>query len=187
MIKNIIFIGLMMVLTAGFGLNAASVDFTLDDLQGNKHSLSDFSDAKAAAVVFISTRCPVSNAYNERMEALNKKFKDKGIVFLGINSNSTETVDDAIAHAKENGLTFTILKDPGNKVADQLKASFTPEVYVFDGKRELMYHGRIDDSRRGDDITSPDLQNALDAIIAGKPVAVTETKAFGCTIKRVSQ
>ena len=121
------------------------------------------------------------------MEALNKKFKDKGIVFLGINSNNTETVDDAIAHAKENGLTFTILKDPGNKVADQLKASFTPEVYVFDGKRELLYHGRIDDSRRGDNITSPDLQNALDSILAGKPVAVKETKAFGCTIKRVSQ
>lgn len=187
MYKNIIYISLMMVLTAGFGLNAASVDFTLNDLQGKKHSLSDFSKAKAAAVMFISTRCPVSNAYNERMETLHKKFKDKGIVFLGINSNKTETVDDAIAHAKENGFTFTILKDPGNKVADQLKASFTPEIYVFDGKRALVYHGRIDDSRRGDNITSPDLKNALDAIAAGNPVPVKETKAFGCTIKRVSK
>ncbi len=90
------------------------------------------------------------------------------------------------AHAKEHGFGFPVVKDEGNKVADAYGAQKTPEVFVISPKGDLLYHGRIDESQ--DDpkaVKSPDLRNALEAILAGKPVPATETKAFGCTIKRV--
>lgn len=161
-------------------------NFTLADLDGKSHSLSDYKSSKAIVLMFISTECPVSNAYNSRMAALAKTWKDKGVTFLGINSNKAEDVSAIKTHAKSNGLDFTILKDAGNKVADQLSASFTPEVYVLDGNLKLLYHGRIDDKRREEEVTTKDLNKALEEILAGKPVSVSRTKAFGCTIKRVN-
>ena len=89
-------------------------------------------------------------------------------------------------HAKKHGFTFPVLKDDGNRVADLYGAQKTPEVFVVDPKGNLLYHGRIDE--RQDDpksVKSPDLRNALEAILAGKPVPAAETKAFGCSIKRV--
>ena len=88
-------------------------------------------------------------------------------------------------HANENGFKFTVLKDWDNKIADKLNASVTPEVYVLNSNLEILYHGRIDNSRREEDVKSYDLRAALDAILQGKKVEVSETKAFGCTIKRV--
>ena len=112
-------------------------------------------------------------------------YAKKGVLFVGINSNKTETVEEAAAHAKKHGFTFTIVKDPGNKVADLYDARHTPEVYVVDKDGKLRYHGRIDEnSDDASKVTSPDLKNALDALLAGQPVAKAETKAFGCTIKR---
>jgi peroxiredoxin len=160
-------------------------NFTLEDVNGAKHSLSDYTKSKAIVLMFIATQCPVSNAYNSRMAALDADYKGRGVVFLGINSNKQESVDEIRDHAKEHGFSFTILKDSGNVVADKLKASFTPEIYVLNSDRELLYHGRIDDNSRGTNITSQDLRKALDEILAGKTVSVSQTKAFGCTIKRV--
>jgi hypothetical protein len=94
-------------------------------------------------------------------------------------------VEEVKNHAKEHGFEFTILKDWNNVVADKLGASVTPEIYVLSPNFELLYHGRIDDSQRENRVSSKDLRNALDLALAGKPVPVRETKAFGCTIKRV--
>ncbi len=160
-------------------------DFKLKDYNEKEYSLSGFKNAKAIVLIFVSTQCPVSNAYNERMEKLYQDFKDKNVVFLGINSNKEETTDKIKKHAVEKGLTFPILKDPNNKIADKLEASFTPEVFVLSKERELLYHGRIDDSRREDEVKTKDLKNSLDEILKGKEVSVKTTKAFGCTIKRV--
>ncbi len=160
-------------------------DFKLKDYNGKEYSLSNYKEAKAIVLIFISTQCPVSNGYNGRMAELYKEFKDKNIVFLGINSNKEETVDAIKKHAEEKGLNFPILKDEKNKIADQLEASFTPEVYVLNNKLELLYHGRIDDSRRQDEVKTQDLKNTLNEILNGKEVSVKNTKAFGCTIKRV--
>ena len=110
----------------------------------------------------------------------------RGSPFVRINSNKTEPAAEVAAHAKTHGFPFPVLKDEGNKVADVYGAQKTPEVYVLSPKGDLLYHGRIDESQ--DDpknVKSPDLRNALDAILAGKPVPAPETKAFGCTIKRV--
>ncbi len=162
-------------------------DFSLTDYNGKKHALSDYGKSNAVAVIWVSSRCPVSIAYNGRMEALYKEFKAKGIAFIGINSNKMEGADEVKEHAHKNGLTFPIVKDPNNVVADRYEASVTPEVYLFSNKWNLLYHGRIDDSRREGSVTSRDFFNVLTAVVSGKPVPVKETKAFGCSIKRVKK
>jgi alkyl hydroperoxide reductase subunit AhpC len=116
---------------------------------------------------------------------LNKEYASRGVAFLGINANKEESPEDIKSHAQAHGFLFPILKDKDNVIADKLHASVTPEVFVCDSSFNLLYHGRIDDSRRESDVTSKDLRNALDTILAGNSVAVTDTKAFGCSIKRI--
>jgi peroxiredoxin len=162
-------------------------DFTLPDYNGKSHSLSDYKDSTAIVIMFIATQCPVSNAYNTRMVRLYDDYHPKGIAFVGINSNKQESTEEVAEHAREHGFKFTILKDKNNVIADLFKAQVTPEIYVLNSQFGVLYHGRIDDSRREDDVKSQDLRQALDEILAGEKVLVTETKAFGCTIKRVSK
>ena len=153
-------------------------------------SRSPYRDAalahKAVAVIFIATKCPYSNAYNTRMKDLAAAYEKQGVLFVGINSNKSEPEEEARAHAREHGHTFPIAKDPGNKVADLYDAKRTPEVFLVAPDGKVKYHGRIDDnSEDASKVTSPDLKNALDALLAGKPIQNAQTKAFGCTIKRV--
>lgn len=172
------------VLTAG---TPAKIDnFSLNDYNGKKISLGDYKDSKAIVLMFIATECPVSNAYNERYNQLYNDYKGKNVAIVGINSNKAEPADDIKSHAKEHGFEFPILKDVNNIIADKLDAQRTPEIFLLHPKtRELLYHGRIDDSQRTAHIKSNDLRDALDEVLAGKPVSVKETKAFGCTIKRI--
>jgi len=162
-------------------------DFTLQDYNGNKFSLSDFKDSTGIVVMFIATQCPVSNAYNERMVALYDDYQPKGFAFVGINSNKQESVEEIKEHSQKHNFEFPVLKDWNNVIADQFEASVTPEIYVLNSNFDLLYHGRIDNSRRESDVKSQDLRAALNEILARKPVSSTETKAFGCTIKRVSK
>jgi peroxiredoxin len=160
-------------------------DFILDDYNGVKHALSEYKSSKAVVLMFIATQCPVSNGYNERMVQLYKDYSSKGVTFIGINANKQESVEEVRNHAKGHGFEFPVLKDWNNLIADKLDASVTPEIYVLNSSLEILYHGRIDDSQRENRVTSKDLRTALDRILAGKPVEVTETKAFGCSIKRI--
>lgn len=161
-------------------------NFKLKDYNGKEHSLSDYKDSKFIVLMFVSVQCPVSNAYNSRMANIYENYKDKNIAFLGINSNKTESVESIKEHAEEHGLEFTILKDQKNIIADELDASVTPEIYVLNSKDfKILYHGRIDDSRNESNISSKDLEKALNEILNGKEVSNPRTKAFGCTIKRV--
>lgn len=169
----------------GGGETATTVaDFTLPDANGKKHSLASLKGEKGTILIFISTQCPVSNGYNERMEKLAQDYKARGINLVGINANATESAADIKAHAAQNNLTFTILKDAGNKVADQLGATNTPEVFFLDANNKLVYRGRIDNSRNGQNISANDLRDAVEATLAGKPVANSFVRAFGCSIKR---
>jgi peroxiredoxin len=161
-------------------------DFTLTDINNKKHSLSDYNDSKAILILFIATQCPVSNAYNSRMVDLYKKYNGKNIAILGINSNKQESMSECKEHAKENGFKFTVLKDDKNVIADMFDASVTPEAYILEPETfNVLYHGRIDNSRNASDVDVKDLEKALDEILAGKKVSNAETKAFGCTIKRI--
>jgi peroxiredoxin len=157
----------------------------LTTLSGQTTDLASNANKNGILVIFVSVQCPVSNAYNERMEALAQEWRSRGFGVVGINSNRTETPEAVAAHAREHGLTFPILKDNDNRLADALGASFTPETYLFDASGTLRYHGRIDDSKEPTGISKRDLRDALEAVSSGKTIAVTETKAFGCTIKRV--
>ena len=165
-------------------IGATIEDFKLPDADGKGHTLKSLTGTKGVVLLFIATKCPVSNNYNERMEQLAKDYKSKGVNVIGINSNYTEPSAEVKAHAAERHLTFTILKDEGNKIADRLGATRTPEAYVLDANNKLVYHGRIDNSQKTEGITSNDLRDALDELIAGKAITKTGGAAFGCTIKR---
>jgi peroxiredoxin len=165
-------------------IGATVADFSLSDADGKTQSLASVKGKNGTVLIFVAVQCPVSNAYNARMEKLAQDYKTRGINVVGINSNATEQAEAVKAHAGTNHLTFPILKDPGNKVADQLGASVTPEAYFLDASNKLVYRGRIDNNRNGDQITATELRDALEATLSGKPVTKTIANAFGCSIKR---
>jgi peroxiredoxin len=159
-------------------------DFTLTDLSGKTHVLKDYR-GRTVVVSFISARCPISNAYKDRIRAIADEYSKRDVAFLGINSNADESLEEMRAYAAKNNLDFTILKDNGNVVADAYAAERTPKVYVIDGEGVLRYQGRIDNSQNPSLVKRNDLREALNEMLAGKPISVAETKALGCLIKRV--
>jgi peroxiredoxin len=167
-------------------IGAVVADFTLPDVDGKEHSLASLKGKSGTVVIFIATQCPVSNAYNERMQKLSEEYRAKGINVVGINSNVKELSPEVKQHAADKGLTFTILKDTGNQIADRFDAQVTPEAYLLDASGKLVYRGRIDNSKAADGVTASELRDAIEATLAGKPVEKSEVKAFGCSIKRVS-
>ena len=174
-------------LAASPQIGAPAPDFTLKTVDGKTFSLAEAARThKAVVVMFIATKCPYSNAYNDRMREMAAAYEKQGIVFAGINSIKSEPADEVVSHAKQHGLAFPLMKDPENKVADLYDARHTPEIFVVDPQGKLRYHGRIDENYEDPaKVASPDLKNALDAMLVGKAIARAETKAFGCSIKRV--
>lgn len=150
------------------------------DLKGSSVTIPTGKDV--TVVMFISTQCPISNDYNDRMSAVYEDYSAKGVQFFFVNANLTEPANVVDEHRKSSGFPFAVYKD--ENVAEKLNASVTPEVFVFDKAGKRVYHGYIDDARNAARITKQGLRDALDATLAGKPVANAETKAFGCTIKR---
>ncbi len=159
-----------------------------DAATGAVSSLADLSTGKKATVVmFIATRCPVSNAYDDRMASIAKQYMAKDVAFVAINANTTEPIDEVASHAKAHNFPFPVLKDADDKIANAYAANVTPETYVLNSQGILVYHGRIDNSQDPSGVTKHDLAEALDETLAGQPVAKAETKAFGCSIKRAEQ
>lgn len=138
---------------------------------------------KAVTVItFISTQCPISNDYNDRMSAIYKDYSAKGVKLFFVNANSTESASEVAEHAKSVGFNFPVYKD--ESAADRLDAQVTPQAFVFDKNGKLLYQGYIDDARNVARVQNHGLRVAIDAALAGKPVANSSTKAFGCTIKK---
>jgi peroxiredoxin len=166
-------------------------DFTLKDPRDDQEvRLSGLKDKKAIVVVFLGTECPVNNAFLPVLTGLHKEFADKGVVFLGINANQQDTPARVAEHARKAELPFPVLKDVGNRVADQFGAQRTPEAFVLAPGGKVLYHGRIDDQfglgyQRPGKPTRRDLALALEEILADKPVAVATTPVAGCLIGRV--
>lgn len=172
------------LLVAGQEFNVGSPvsDFQLSDLQGGPHSFASLK-GDTTVVIFLSTRCPVSNSYNQRMESLYKDYSAKGVKFVFVNANVNEPSREVADHAKQSGFTFAIYRDPGN-VAELFNAQVTPETYVIDKQGIIRYHGSIDDQMNEARVKKHSLRAALDEVMAGKPVTVAQTKAFGCSVKR---
>lgn len=164
-------------------------DFTLQDVNGKSHSLYEFKGKKAVVVIFIATKCPYSNAFNHLMAKLAREYADRGVTFVGINPNKTEPVSEVAEHARTNNFGFLVLKDEGNVIADRLGASVTPEVFLLDSNWTLRYHGALGNSRqptsKPEQATDVELRPALEAMLSGQQIVQAETKAFGCTIKRI--
>jgi peroxiredoxin len=151
-------------------------------------TVSAFAPGKRATVIlFMSKNCPVSRAYDARLRALASDPAFKDVAFLGINSNADETTAEVRAYAEEMKLPFPVAKDPNNDIADHFGAQVTPTVWVIDAKGIAVYTGAIDDNPDASAVKSFYLTDALNAVLAEKPVAVPETKAQGCSIKRVEK
>src|SRR5439155_7649074 len=121
-------------------------NFTLLDVRERRQvSLADFKNKKAVVVVFLGTECPLNNAFLPRLAELHEEFASKGVQLLGINSNRQDSAAAVAAHARKRTIPYPVLKDPGNKVADQFGARRTPEAFVLDTDGKIRYQGRIDD------------------------------------------
>jgi peroxiredoxin len=142
-------------------------------------------------VAFIGTACPINNAYAPRLAKLAENYESKGVQFIGINPNRIDSVKDVAAHQKKYEIPFPVLKDSVNKVSDLFGARRTPEVFVLDDERTIRYRGRIDDQFgydfRRSEPTKNELADAIEALLAGKPVAVSETQVAGCLITRATR
>ena len=176
----------MPLLAQEFRVGSQVSDFPLTQLNGSPTQFAALK-GNVTLVMFISVQCPVSNSYNDRMKALYQDYASKGVKFVVINANRTEPASAVAEHAQAHGFQFTVYKDENNLVADKFGATVTPETYVIDSTGTIRYHGSIDDSQNPSRVTSQRLRAALDAVLAGKEPSQTETKAFGCTIKRVQK
>ena len=170
----------------GLAVGSALENFKLTDTSGAEKSFNDLKGKNGAVLIFLSVQCPVVKGYDARIVKLAEDYAAKGINVIGINSNSTEGADKVKTHASEN-YKFPVLIDKGNVLADKLGANVTPETFYFNEKNVLVYHGAIDNSRNGENITDNFLRDALDTSLSGKTIAKTSANAFGCTIKRVAK
>lgn len=173
---------------AGSGLGEVS-DFSLKDYRGAAHALADFGEKKLVVCVFLGTECPLVKLYAPRLVELAQAYEAHDVAFIAVNSNQQDSLTKIAAFARRHGITFPVLKDPGNRLADQLKVTRTPEVLVWDQSHAIRYRGRIDDqygvgTARGKP-TRNDLRDALDALLEGRPVAEPVTQPVGCLIGRV--
>jgi peroxiredoxin len=144
--------------TAAIGTLVA--DFKLPDTDGHERTLASLKGQNGTVLIFISVQCPVSNAYNERMEKLYEDYRGRGVAVVGINANTTEPAEEVKSHAKEKGLNFPILKDTNDRVADRLGAGHTPEVFFLDAGGKLVYHGAIDNAMNPVMVNTNHLRNA---------------------------
>ncbi|MFO0876561.1 MAG: redoxin domain-containing protein [Gemmataceae bacterium] len=197
LILTSVFIGLASLFAAPADATRADArtiaPFRLPDPRTDKMvDLNDGQASKAIVVLFLGTECPLNNEYLPELTRLHTTYSAKGVRFLGINSNRQDTPARIAEHARRHALPFPILKDAGNRIADQFAAKRTPEVFLLDATRKVVYRGRIDDQfgigyRRAGKPTRRDLALALDELLAGKPINQPVTEAPGCLIARVKE
>ena len=155
---------------------------------GHLYSLGSFDSKPILVVMFTCNHCPYVVAYEGRMIKIQSDYSPKEVQLVAINSNDTksypeDSYDKMVVRAKEKHFNFVYLRDEDQKVVDAYGAVCTPHVFLFDKMRKLCYRGRIDDSKDPAKVTSHDLRNALDDLIAGRKVRVPDTRPFGCSIK----
>ena len=165
-------------------------DFSLLDYRGTEHTLSKaLADSDLVVLAFLGAECPLARLYGPRLEQLAEHFAGQRVSFLGVNSNRHDSLEEIELYVRRSGISFPLLKDSANKLADALAADRTPEVVVLDAERRIRYRGRIDD-QYGVGFSRPaptreDLKRALEELAAGEPVTIPQTTAVGCHIGRL--
>ena len=162
--------------------------FTLPGVDGRDHSLDDYRDARALVLVQSCNHCPYVRAWEGRLNAIQQDYADRDVRIVAISSNDAashpeDSFDEMQTRAQKQGFTFDYLYDEDQSIAHALGSERTPEVFVFDGDRKLVYHGAIDDNRDETAIAAHYVRDALDAVLAGTEPAVADTPAVGCTVK----
>ena len=169
-------------------LGSRAPDFDLPGVDGRNHSLGSFQDKPVLVVMFICNHCPYVKDYEERMVAIQRDYAPRGVQLVAVNSNDEgaypeDSFPQMVNRALEKGFNFPYLRDESQKVVEAYGGVCTPHIFAFDIGRMLRYRGRIDDSRDASKVTTHDLRNALDDLLAGKDVRVPDTRPFGCSIK----
>ncbi|MEM9363600.1 MAG: thioredoxin family protein [Bacteroidota bacterium] len=176
----------------GYDIGDTATDFSLKNIDGKMVSLLDYADAKGFLIVFTCNTCPYAVAYEDRIVALNAKYKAQGVPLIAINPNNPsakpgDSFEKMKVRAKEKGFTFPYLLDEGQKVYPQYGATRTPHVYLLEKTANgnvVKYIGAIDDNYQdASKVEEKYVEDAVDAMLAGKEIKVTSTKAIGCTIK----
>jgi len=171
-------------------LGASAPHFSLPDTEGRPVSLSDFQSAPALLVVFMCNHCPYVKHIRGCLAQLGRDYLPRGVGMVGINANDVENYpadrpELMAVEAKSAGYLFPYLYDESQAVAKAYHAACTPDFFLFDADKRLVYRGQLDDSRPGNNapVTGKDLRAALDAVLAGKPVTVSQKPSLGCNIK----
>jgi peroxiredoxin len=185
-------------------IGAVAPDFDLPGVDGKNHRLQDFAAAKVLVVLFTCNHCPTAQAYEERVIQMYADYKDKGVALVAISPNDplavrldelgytdlSDSLEEMKTRAKDRGFAFPYLYDGETQKASRAYGALaTPHVFIFDQSRKLRYEGRIDNDEKKknqpkpEKVVSHDARNAIDALLAGKPVPVARTNVFGCSTK----
>jgi len=176
----------------GYSIGDEATDFSLKGTDDKMYSLAQYKDAKGFIVIFTCNHCPYAKAYEDRIKALDAKYKPLGYPVIAINPNdATVEPEDSFelmkTRAKEKGFTFPYLIDEGQKIFPQYGATKTPHVFILqkeNGKNIVKYIGAIDNNHENpNDVTEKYVESAVDALVKNEPVKQTETVAIGCSIK----
>ena len=163
--------------------------FKLKAVDGEIYSLDSFRDSKGLVIIFSCNHCPYVQAYEERIISLQGDYRNKGVSILAINSNEDinypeDSFESMIKRAAEKKFNFIYLRDEDQTVAKAFDATHTPEIFLFNEERKLVYHGKIDDNwQEPEKVVNHYLRKALDEMLTGKEISIPETYSIGCTIK----
>lgn len=181
---------LVKTLSTMLPLGTVAPDFELVNVDGRTLTLEDFRDAKALLVIFMCNHCPFVIHIAPELARLAMEYQPRGVAFVAINSNDVTThpqdSPEQMVHEMElRGYSFAYLFDEEQRVAKSYRAACTPDFFLFDGDRKLVYRGQLDDSRPGSGIplSGRDLRAAIDNVLAGRPVSPEQKPSIGCNIK----
>jgi peroxiredoxin len=175
--------------TGKLSIGSTIPGFKLPGTDENNYSPESFKDSKGLIVIFSCNHCPYVQAYEERMINIQNQYRNKGIVVIAINPNdSTTHPDDSFDNMKkratEKKFNFIYLRDEDQSVAKSFDATHTPEIFLFNDERKLIYHGKIDDNwQEPAKVVNAYLKNAIEEMLNGNEISVPETYSIGCTIK----
>ncbi len=172
-------------------LKTKAIDFSLKGINGKSYSLQDFENSKILVIVFMCNHCPYVQAIWQRLNDLQKRFQNEDVQFIGINPNMTnssyydeENLEKMKEYADEYNMNFPYLADETQEIARAYKAQCTPDIYVFNENRELIYHGRVDDNWQNEnEVQKEELAEALEFYLKENKIIENQNPSMGCSIK----
>jgi peroxiredoxin len=177
--------------TEVLALGSTMPEFQLTDFRGREWTSNEFEGMEATVVVFMGTECPLVRLYASRLNEIVERFSESKVQMIGINSNVQDSMAELKAFARDTKIEFPLLKDPGNRVADLFRAQRTPEAFVFNSERQLVYRGRIDDQytygRQRPEVVQEYIVEAVNGVLKGTDIATSETEPVGCIIGRAKK